>query len=50
LIDEAGGSQLHRMVSPQWMTLEKFSGKVNDPWLSWDDALLRGAMGSEGLD
>jgi hypothetical protein len=38
------------MVSPQWMTLEKFSGKVNDPWLSWDDALLRGAMGSEGLD
>src|SRR6266545_4535268 len=32
------------------MALEKFSGKVNDPWLSRDDAILRGAVGSEGLD
>jgi hypothetical protein len=32
------------------MTLDKVSGKVNDPALSWDDAILCGAVGSEGLD
>src|SRR5919106_5875750 len=32
------------------MTLDKFSGKVNDPWLSQDDTILPGAVGSEGLD
>lgn len=32
------------------MALDKFNGKINDPWLSWDDAILRRAMGLEGLD
>ncbi len=32
------------------MALEKFSDKVNDPWLCQDDAILRGAVGLEGLD
>ena len=50
LVDHTGRSQLHCIASPQWMALEKFSGKVNDPWLDWDDAILRGAVGAEGLD
>jgi hypothetical protein len=50
LIDDTGGSQLHRVVSPQRMALEKFGGKINDSWLSGDDAILRGAVGTEGLD
>jgi hypothetical protein len=45
LIDDTGGSQLHRVVSAQRLALDKFSGKVNDPWLSRDDAILRGAVG-----
>jgi hypothetical protein len=32
------------------MALEKFSSKVDNPWLRRDDAILRGAVGSEGLD
>ena len=32
------------------MPLDKFSGKVSDPWLSRDDTILRGAMSSEGLN
>jgi hypothetical protein len=42
-------SALHQLQRA-WMALEKFSGKVNDPWLNWDDAILRGAVGAEGLD
>jgi hypothetical protein len=32
------------------MPLDKYNGKVNDPWLSRQDVILRGAVGSEGLD
>src|SRR5215475_3297171 len=32
------------------MALEKLSGKVNDQWLSRDDAILRDAVGLEGLN
>ena len=50
LIDDTSGSQLDRVVSPQGMTLDKFSGKVNDAWLSRDDTILRGTVDSEALD
>jgi hypothetical protein len=50
LIDNIGRSQLHRIICPQRMALDKFDGNINDPWLSWDDAILRGAVGSEGRD
>jgi hypothetical protein len=47
LIDDTGGSQLHRVVSPQRMALDKFSGKIDDLRLSRDNAILRRAVGSE---
>jgi hypothetical protein len=50
LIDDTGGSRLHRGVSPKRMALDQFNSKINDPWLSRDDAILHGAMGLEGLD
>jgi hypothetical protein len=48
LIDDTGGSQLHCVVNPQRMALDEFNGKINDPWLSRDDAILRGVVGLEG--
>jgi hypothetical protein len=47
LINDAGGSQLHCVVSTQRMALDKFSSKINDPWLSRDDAILCGSVGLE---